>query len=220
MTRRLLVWGALLGAAALLAFWLQGSIEDLCIMPAIELLRLGGLLLRSVPHAVFWSLLLAGVTLIALGSLTTGTTGRAARGWVARLSVLRLRRAAKDKQDAIPGPIGELAWYIHNTRRGPYFKWLVAHRLAELAQAIVIFAEGSSKGDPRDLRQRGKVQAEPAAVQAYLEAGLGHPPVSQPRLRFLSRRPPTSLDLDPGRAVEYLAARDKRHGQSQMETKA
>ena len=46
MTRRLLVWGALLGAAALLAFWLQGAIQDLCIVPATELFWVGGLLLR------------------------------------------------------------------------------------------------------------------------------------------------------------------------------
>jgi hypothetical protein len=212
MTRRLLVWGALLGAAALLAFWLQGAIQDLCIVPAIELFRIGGLFLRSVPHWVFWSLLLVGVALIALGSLATGATGRAARGWLGRQSRLHFWRAAKDEQDTVPGPIGELAWYIHNTRRGLYFKWLVAHRLSELAQAIVTSDQGPTSPEEalRDLRQRSALQAEPAAIQAYLQAGLCRPPLSQPRLRFLSRRP-TTLDLDPTPVIEYL--------QSQMETK-
>lgn len=220
MTRRLLVWGALLGAAALLAFWLQGAIQELCIVPAIELFRIGGLLLRSVPHWVFWSLLLVGVALIALGSLATGATRRAVRGWLGRLSPLHFWHAAKDKQDTVPGPIGELAWYIHNTRRGLYFKWLVAHRLSELALAIVTSDEGPTSPEEalRDLRQRSAVQAELAAIQAYLQAGLGRPPLSQPRLRFLSRRP-TTLDLDPTRVIEYLAAESMRHRQSQMETK-
>ena len=207
MIRRLVVWGAVLAAFVLLAFWLQGAVQDVCIVPAIGLLRMGGLLLRSIPQSVFWSLLVAAAALIVLGSLANA--GR-----------LHLWRPTKEKRVAIRGPIEKLAQQLHHTRRGLYFKWLVAHRLSELALAIVTSDEGPTSPEEalRDLCQRSAVQAESAAIQAYLQAGLGRPPLSQPRLRLLSRQL-TTLDLDPTRVIEYLAAESMRHSQSQMETK-
>ena len=199
MLRRLVVWGAVLVAAVLLAFWLQGTIQDVCIVPAIGLLRMGGLLLRSVSQSVFWSLLVAGVAFIALGSL-------------ARSGRLRLWRPAKEKRVATPGSIRRLAEYLHNTRRGLYFKWLVAHRLGELAQAILIQRGTSNTEGPRRMGAEGNGGQGAVDIQAYMQAGLDRPPMSRPRRKFLSRRPPSPLDLDPTRVVEYL--------ESQMETKA
>jgi len=209
MGRRLLLWGALLVAMALLAFWLQTAIEDVCIVPAINVLRRNRLFLQAVPQWVYWTLLVAGVALIALGSLAA--TGR----W-------HLWRPAEEEQAAVPGPIGKLAQHIHNTRRGLYFKWLVAHRLGELAQAILVQqdtlqAEDSTQGSR--LAGRGWDVQCPAAIQAYLEAGLDRAPIAHPRRRFLSRRPPTPLDLDPSLVVEYLSHKGDPH-ESQMETKA
>jgi len=161
---------------ALLAFWLQTAIEDVCIVPAINVLRRNRLFLQAVPQWVYWTLLVAGVALIALGSLAA--TGR----W-------HLWRPAEEEQAAVPGPIGKLAQHIHNTRRGLYFKWLVAHRLGELAQAILVQqdtlqAEDSTQGSR--LAGRGWDVQCPAAIQAYLEAGLDRAPMAHPRRRFLS----------------------------------
>jgi hypothetical protein len=181
---RLVVWGAVLVAAAVLAFWLQGTIQDACIVPAVKLLRMGGLLLRSVPQSVFWSLLVAGVGLIALGSLT-----RAGR--------LPQWRRAKKEQAAVAGPIRKLAHHLHNTRRGPYFKWLVAHRLGELAQAVPVQRGTSKAMGPRGMGAEGNEGQRAVGIQAYMEASLDRPPMGHPRRRFLSRRPPTPLDLDP-----------------------
>ncbi len=216
MGRRLLVWGVLLVAMALLAFWLQSPIEDVCIVPAIDLLRRSGLFLKTIPQWVYWSLLVAGVALIALSSLTA--TGRL-HNW----------RPAKEEQAAVPGPIGKLAQYIHNTRRGPYFKWLVAHTLGEVAQAILIQrdtlqAEENAQGERHGLKSKVPAQMAwmagrdwdaqcPAEIQAYLEAGLDRAPMTHPRKRsrpgwpgrFFSRRLPTPLDLDPSQVVEYLS---------------
>lgn len=204
MGRRLLLWGAMLVAMTLLAFWLQTAIEDVCIVPAINLLRRNRLFLQAVPQWVYWSLLVAGVALMALGSLAT--TGR-----------LHLWRPANEKQAAVPGPIGKLTQHIHNTRRGLYFKWLVAHRLGELAQAIHVQrgtppAEGNTRGSR--MEGRGWGAQCPVEIQAYLEAGLARAPLAHSPRRFLSRRPPTPLDLDPSLVVEYLSH------ESQMETKA
>lgn len=210
---RLAVWGAVLVAAALLAFWLQGTIQDLCIVPAVELLRMGGLLLRSVPHPVLWSLLVTSVALISLGSLAR--TGR-----------LPLRRRAKKEQAAVAGPIGKLAQHFRNAGRGPYFRWLIAHRLAELEQVITASPMAGNSAGAVYLTQRSTSPTEeprgvgiarsgdPMAIdiQTYMEAGLDRPPISRPRRRFFGRRPPTPLDLEPSRVVEYL--------ESQMETKA
>jgi len=209
MGRRLLVWGVVFVGLALLAFWLQSAIEDVCIVPAINLLRRSRLFLQAIPQWVYWSLLVAGVALIALGSLTT--TDRLHR-W----------RPAKEEQAAVLGPIGRLARYIHNTRRGPYFKWLVAHRLGELAQAILIErgtlrAEENAQGD--QTTGRGWDAQCPAEIQAYLEAGLGRAPVTHPRKRLLARRLPTPLDLDPSRVVAYLSS-EGDPSESQMETRA
>lgn len=188
MGRRLLVGGAVLAAVALLAFWLQGTIQDVCIFPAIELFWIAGLMLRSIPQWVFWSLLVAGGVLAALISL--------GRHWS-----VALWRAEKREQAAVPGPIEKLARHIHNTRRGTYFKWLIAHRLGELAQSVAWQQGGGATGDQR---------AIPPQVQAYLEAGMDRPPMDRGRWRFRRRRPPTPLDLDPSQVVEYL--------DSQMET--
>lgn len=208
MIRRLAVWGAVLIAAAVLARWLQGTFEDLCIVPAVELLQMGGLLLRSIPQWVCWSLLVVIVSLIASGSLATAGSA----------SFLHLERRAKEKQAATPGPVGKLAYHLHNTRRGPYFKWLVAHRLGELAQACRI-QRGTSKAEGRrEMGIEGNGDRKVVDIQAYIEAGLGRPPMSHPLpwrgspwRRFLSRQPPTPLDLDPSWVVEYL--------ESQKETK-
>lgn len=184
MGRRLVVWLVALVAVALLAFWLQGAIQELCIVPAIQLWWMAGLLLRSVPQWVYWSLLVAGGALVALISL-----GR-------HLS-LTLQRAATEKQAADPGPVERLAHYIRNAKRGPYFKWLIAHRLSDLAQAAGIPRGSGAGGDP------GLTSPQ---IQAYLQAGMDRPPLDTRRWGFLSRRPPSPLDLDPSQVVEYLAS--------------
>jgi len=209
MGRRLLLWGVLLVAMALLAFWLQSALEQVCLVPAIDLLRRNRLFLQAIPQWVYWSLLVVGVALIAVGSLTTA--GR-----------LRRWRPTKQHQATVPGPVGKLAQHIHNTRRGPYFKWLVAHRLAELAQAILIQrntlrAEHNAQGDR--LKGGGWDAQYPAHIRAYLEAGLDRAPMARPRRRLRSRGSPTSLDLDPSRVVEYLSPEVDPH-ESQTETKA
>ena len=210
MGRRLLLWGTLLVALALLAFWLQSAVEDVCLVPVINLLRRSGLFLQVVPQWVFWSLLVAGVALIALSSLTAA--GR-----------LYLWRPAKEERGAVLGQIGKLAQYIHNTRRGPYFKWLVAHRLGELAQAIAIQrgalqAEEDAQSEQHRSKGRDWDAQYPAEIQAYLEAGMDRAPLIRPRRRFLSRRPPSPLDLDPNRVIEYLSPEGDPH-ESQLETK-
>jgi len=191
MARRLVIWGIGLVAVVFLAFLLQSTVQDLCIVPAIELLRMVGLFLRSVPQAAFWGLLVACVAFIALGSL-------------AGAAHLHFWRAVKEKQTATPGPIGRLAEHIHNTRRGVYFKWLVAHRLAELEQAVVIQSGDLRPEGLRGMKAEGNAGQRAVDIQAYTEAGLDRPPKSHPRRRFLSRRPPSPLDLDPGLVVEYL----------------
>jgi hypothetical protein len=205
MIRRLVVWGAVLAAFVLLAFWLQGAVQDVCIVPAIGLLRMGGLLLRSIPQSLFWSLLVAAATLIVLGSL-------------AKAGRLHLWRPTKEKQVAIRGPIEKLAQQVHHTRRGLYFKWLVAHRLGELGQSVaasgparLIRRSVSELGEPRKMAADENGDQGAADIQAYIEAGLDRPPISRSRRRFLIRRPPSPLDLDPSRVVEYF--------ESQMETK-
>jgi len=88
--------------------------------------------------------------------------------------------------------VEQMAGLVRNAHRGPYFKWLVAHRLAELAQAT------------RDHLGAGR-EPQPPDIQAYFDAGLERPPVRRPGRRIFSRSPAAPLDnVDLQRVVEYL----------------
>jgi cell division protein FtsW (lipid II flippase) len=177
MTRRLVFWVTLLIAAGLLALWLDDVIQAVVIVPAAYLLWLMGLALRSVSTWVYWGLLIAVVAIITLASLL----GR----W-------RPRRHTPEDRAPVPGAVEQMAGFVHNAHRGPYFRWLVARRLAEL-----VGATRQHLGTGRDVA--------PPEIQAYLDAGLDRPPIGRGRRRVFFRAPATPLDgVDLERVVEYL----------------
>lgn len=193
MSRRVLIWAALLVAAAVLAFWLQPVIQEQIVEPLLYFAWLAGLGLRSVPQQIYWNLLLAGAGFIALASMT---------GYV------RARTARQQRRAAAQGPVERLARDLRRTNRGAYFRWVVARELGEVARTILT-QRGGDLG-PRS-RLRGKGWQPPPEIQAYLEAGLDRPPLALARRGPFSRLPSSALDADLEQVVAYL--------ESQMETR-
>jgi MFS superfamily sulfate permease-like transporter len=186
MIRRLLVWVPLLLLAILLAVWFADAVQDQLIAPAAYLLWLLGLFLRSVSASIYWGILLGVVALIVLASLLGG---------------LRFRRRAREERTRIQGPVEQAAALVRGARRGPYFRWLVARRLGELAHAALMPPDDAALPSA-GLRRAG--WTPPPAILAFLEAGLDRPPLGRmSRTRF--RAGPTPLDAaDVDQVVEYL----------------
>ena len=187
VSRRVALWGAVAVAAVVLTLCLQGVITDLLVVPLAYLAWRANLLLRSIPQWVYWSLLVAAVALIALVSL---------------VRTLHLGQRAYKGRPAVPGPVEKMARQMRIARRDVYGKWLVARRLGGLAQAMLT-QRGAGEAIPRD-RLQGPDWHPPTEVQAYLEAGLDRPRIGRWTQGAFFRSPPTPLDMDPKRAIDYL----------------
>lgn len=187
MMRRLATWGPIILLATVLAVWLADAVQSQLLTPAGYMLWRAGLALRSVSAAVYWGILLGLVAVIALAGLARG---------------LHVHGRADSRRGQVQGPVQQAATLLHHRRRGPYFRWLVARRLAEVARAALQVPD-DEPATPASLRGLG--WAPPANVQAFLEAGLERPPLGRSqRGRFL-RPSPTALEgADVEEAIDYM----------------
>ena len=192
-------WTAILAAmslAAALAYFLRDVIQRLVIQPLAYLWWVLGLFYRAMPQYVVWILAVLLAAYLFAGSLVSE-------------GPIRTRRERPRKTPQ--GPIQELAAWVGKTRKGIYFKWLVANRLGKLARELLAQREGSS------FRKvfgplKGRDWDPPDQVGVYLESGLNGSFADYPHPRWPWSRPqPTPLDLDPREAVEFL--------EQEMETK-
>lgn len=193
--RRLILIGTLFLVAALLAILMQDMIQKTIIVPLTYLWWVGNLIYRSIAQLVLWTLLIVGVALIAFGSL---------------YGEFKFRRNLKKNFVPERGPVESLAGWIQQASHGTYFKWRVAHRLGELARAILTQRErlDTLTTIPESLTDRD--WNPPRAIQHYLESGLIHSFAEYPRQGFLSRPSSTPFDLGINEVVSYL--------ETQMET--
>jgi len=110
----------------------------------------------------------------------------------------------------VSGQIESLADWLHNTKRGMYFKWLVANRLGKLAFQILLQRE---HGKPRSVFAPLKGDGwEPSVeVQEYLERGLHGSFADYPNGNRKYFAPPekSSLDHDVVEVVEFLESKVK-----------
>jgi hypothetical protein len=184
---------AALLAAAFLAFLLQSFIREALVIPAATLLWALRLYLRSLPQALFWSIIVAG---LALGSLA------------GLLRQLRPSASSDAKSPTTPGPVEILAEQIRATRPSVYSKWQIANQIGRLAQAIRLQQEGPLPGP--EAAPTGSSWDPPDRVKAYLDAGLNRSFISYTRRRFtfrplpFSRTVATPLDADLDEVVAYL----------------
>ena len=200
VTRRwLLVMGVVM-IAALLAFPLRGIVHQLIVVPLAYLLWLLGLLYLSLPQAVWW----VAVTLLVLVLL-----GKS------------LLIEIKPPKRLVPiytinrGKVESLAVAMQKSKRGIYFKWLVANRLGKLAHQILVLREhGKERSVFAPLMGEGW---EPeTGLRQYLEKGLHGSFADFPNtgIRYFSRPQKTSLDYNVTEVIEFLESQVESKGKS------
>ncbi|MEP7135132.1 MAG: hypothetical protein ABI904_09385 [Chloroflexota bacterium] len=186
-------WFAVAGViviAALLAFPLREMVNELVLVPIAYLLFLLKLLYVSLDQAVWWVAAVFVVLVIIGQSLLPEIK-----------PLKKLIPFAKHDR----GNVETLALALDKSKKGTYFKWLIANRLGRLAYQILLQRE---HGKPRSvfapLTSEGwDVSPE---VQQYLEKGLHGSFADFPNRQWLNFAPPekTPLDHDVAEVVEFL----------------
>ena len=189
-----------LALAILLGLALQGVARQAIVMPILYLAWITELIFRSIPGWMWWAWFLIIVSVIALRSL---------RG---RTRNVGPRRALRPPVD---GPARTWAIRVRTAEQGEYFRWRLAHDLAELALQYTAYRDhrGLAKYDRGEYIETLNA---PPDVLAYLQAGLKAPPW-QPldRLSRVTRfwRPikdDSPLALNPAKAVQFLEGQLER----------
>jgi len=108
------------------------------------------------------------------------------------------------KKKPIVGQVESLAGWMQKTKRGTYFKWLIANRLGKIANQILA---NRSTGKQRSFFDplTGPDWTPDSQVQSYLESGLHGSFADYPqKTRFFSTPEPTPLDHDLNDVVQFL----------------
>ncbi|MFN2119595.1 MAG: hypothetical protein ACK2T0_04340 [Anaerolineales bacterium] len=180
MTRlRWPLYAGIVVASLLLAFVVRDVARDVLITPAAYLLWELRTIYLAVPQLAKWFLL---VLLLCVAVL-----------WQLIPEMETSNRGRLPVQPA-HGQVEILAGWIARARRGNYFKWQLANRLGRISRRLDELS-GARSSD-----------AAPANdVEAYLSAGINRSFVDFPNSRYpFQHNPPTALDLDPARVVDYL----------------
>lgn len=188
--------GAIAGAltaAGLLAFPLREAVNQVLVVPLAYLWWLSGLLYRSLDQ-IWWWFAVAAILIIAL--------------------IYSLLPEFKPARKEVPlfreerGRVEMLASALKRTKKGTYFKWLVANRLGKLAYQILVLRE---HGKPRSVFAplAGEGWDPEPEVQGYLEKGLHGSFAEFPNSYWHAFIPPekTPLDHDVREVVEYLESK-------------
>ena len=189
-------WFAITGViviAAILAFPLRGVVNQVVLVPISYLLWLLKLLYLSMNQAIWWFAAVFVVLLILGQSLLPDLKpGK------------KLIPFARHER----GNVETLAIALDKSKKGTYFKWLIANRLGRLAYDILLQRE---HGKPRSvfapLTSEGW-EATPE-VQQYLEKGLHGSFAEFPNNQWGNFAKPekTPLDHDVAEVVEFLEAK-------------
>jgi len=200
-------WLPMLGViviAALLAFPLRAVVNQVVLVPVAYLLFLLKLLYVSLDQVVWWIAAVFVVLLILGQSLLPDLK-----------PIKKLIPFAKHER----GNVETLALTLEKSKKGTYFKWLIANRLGRLAHEILLQRE---HGKPRSVFAPLTSEGWEAApeVQEYLEKGLHGSFADFPNNRWGSFSPPekTPLDHDVVEVVEFLESKsENRHSPSQKD---
>ena len=189
MRRRRVVIAGVILIAMLLAFPLRQAVHQTIIVPAAYMLWALGLFYRSQSQGIWWVLLVVSILFILGRSLAPQ---------------IHLPARASIRPNETRGQVQDLARWLERSKKGTYFKWLVANRLGKLAYQILL-QRGSGK--PRSVFEplSGPDWEPGTDLQIYLQSGLQRSFADFPTPRKLLASPPkTPLDHDVGKAVEFL----------------
>jgi hypothetical protein len=191
-------WFAMAGViviAAILAFPLRGVVNQVVLVPLAYLLWLLKLLYLSMNQAIWWFAAVFVVLLILGQSLLPDFK-----------PIKKLIPFARHER----GNVETLALALAKSKKGIYFKWLIANRLGRLAYEILLQRE---HGKPRSvfapLTSEGW-EATPE-VQEYLERGLHGSFADFPNSSWANFAPPekTPLDHDVADVIEFLESKSE-----------
>jgi hypothetical protein len=176
----------------LLTSLLQDVARDWVALPLARTLRIGNLLLGTVPQVVFWVLLLVIGSSIAMRSLME-----------------RKERppSVERAQVVYPGEVRTLLRWVQRESESVYFRQRLAYRLARLATELQAYRQKRASG--RFGRRLDGLDAPPE-VRAYLQVGMTLSPsgnlglVSRFTRWLRSRRRVFSLDSDLEHVVQFL----------------
>lgn len=176
----------------LLAFLLQDVVRDWVALPLARTLRIGNLVLGSVPQVIFWVLLLVIGMSIAAKSLME-----------------RKERMPGPDQALVvyPGRVRTLLLWVQRESGSAYFRQRLAYHLARLATELQAFRQKRAPG--RFGRRLDGLDAPPE-IRAYLQSGMNFSSSSTPGplSRFVGwlrpRRTASSQDFDLESVVQFL----------------
>ena len=180
--------------ALTLAFPLRDAVFESIVVPLAYIFWALGLAYRALHQGVWWWLALFFVLLI-----------------ISRSLVPQIKKEKKNplKKKPAVGQVENLAGWIAKTKRGTYFKWLIANRLGKVANQIL---SNRSSGKQRSFFDpiTGPDWSPDQGVQSYLEAGLHKSFADFPQKKwFFSSPKPTSLDHDMREVIQYLESQIK-----------
>lgn len=186
-------WLAVAGVvviAALLAFPLRGIVNELIVVPIAYIFWLLGLLYISTHQVIWWIVILLLVLFILGKSL---------------LPELKLPRKRVTPTRRERGKVESLATSLQKSKKGIYFKWLVANRLGKLTHEILL---QRGNGKPRSVFAplTGEGLEPTLAMQQYLEKGLHGSFAEFPNTgnRYFAPPSKTLLDHDVAEVIEFL----------------
>ncbi len=180
---RLLIVGAGLLLAVLLAWVISGFVRQNLLIPTLELAWLLQNYYKMIPQSWQWGILIAIILIGALYSLSF-VRASISTAW------LRTRRAQT--------PGSELAFWLARIDQGQYQRWFVAHRLATLARDLL--SEQGAQIERGDALT-GPGWNPPQDIQKYLQAAL----YSSPKT-FDTAAKAAGLTTDPNveEVIQYL----------------
>lgn len=188
--RQMMLIGAAVIIAGIMAFPLRALVNDLVISPLTYLIWVGGVYYQAIPEVVVWIILLVIVLSIFAGSYA-GTWHREERSQV--------------KKRPKMGQIETLAGWISQPGRGNYFNWQVARLLGEAACRLLGLPEHSNR-----LNWSGS--PEPSQnVRDYLEASLNTTFADYPLPSPFRGRKPTPFDLNLEEVITFLESQLEKH---------
>jgi hypothetical protein len=186
-------WLALAGIlviSLLLAFPLREAVHHIVVVPLAYVFWFLGLYYQSVPELLIWIGFLVLIVIIILANLI-GETRRPTR--------------IPDAKKEFEGPVERLSISFRKARRGRYYRWRMAHRLAKVARELLAQREGLEVKQVHANHLTGVDWSPPRELDEYFQAGLFSSFATFPRPRWWFMRPePTPLDIDVTEAVDYL----------------
>jgi len=180
-------------AAVFLAPLLQEILLEGIILPLAYLGWWAGLVLRSIAQVIYWAVIILVVGVVTVSSL--------ANGW-------RFDRREENTAHTKMGPVESLAKDIQLTKKGMYFKWMIANRLAKLSQVILTQSKSNDSAAPQKLN--GVDWPPPDEIKAYFENGLQRSIMPSRRNRFFGKKPASPFDVDLNQVVSYLETQQEK----------